>query len=1658
MKYKKKKDRKNIILITVAALALVVTTAVWLLCFTGDNQGYRTISVVDLSGNVSVVKDDIEYSAYPGMVLQEGHEIVTAANSYVRLVLDDDKYVKLEPGSKMVFDTLGVFGSNKTKLNLERGSMTSEIVKPLDSDAEYVVVAPNAVLSVRGTFFRVDLGVGEDGQINADVMTYGGSVASQRVMPTGEVVEEEVLIDAGFKTSINMDTEDTVYVMQSVDGAKDTTGDGVANLAPIVKTDIPDEDMVDIYFASENGHELFVTAEEVKEDIEVRGINLEEQTSVYDKAEVILAEQKKETANEKLSMTDVTVFADDNVPLARVEVEEIESESVASETTSEAESVSETSESTSATPNVTQGMLTDGLGEEVVEEHVHISAMGGTAGAHRVCTECGDVLSTAHSFSKKETTAATCESEGENTYTCLCGYSYIESVDALGHIIVNGGSAGAHTQCETCGTVLSTAHSYTEEIVSSASCTEDGVKKYTCSCGHSYTESILATGHSGIAASACKTVCSHCNSTLSTNHSYISSVTTAATCSTPGVKTYSCVCGSTYTEEIPATGHTEITVTTEPTCVKAGGTVVSCSTCGEIISSTEKAALGHTEVTTTTPATCTEAGSTVVTCTICGESLSSAEIPAIGHNHTSEVTTEATCEEDGVRTYTCDNCGDTYTEAIPATGHTETDGKTENCHVKCSVCQATIEDGTYHEYADEITTPATCTTAGVHTYTCACGYSYTKEISATGHTEVTTTTPATCTEAGSTVVTCSVCEETISNTEIPATGHNHTSEVTTEATCEGMGVLTYTCGACGDTYTEAIEALGHEEIKGGTEDCHLKCNVCDKVLETGHTMVDSTPTQPTCTQPGEMRHECSCGYYTTTYLDPLGHTEVTTTTEATCTETGSTVVTCSVCGETLRTTEIPATGHAKSDTSASVTTCQGCGEKLVDLTATNFPDATFLAYVGQFDTDGDGMLLGSEIDAVTEIDLSSSTTATVVDLTGIEHFTELTYLNVANTGITSLDIRDWTNLEYFYATRTKLTNFNGSTTTLDFSSNENLKAIVLNEVAGFTEINLTGNAALETFVYNKMPMASIDLSKCAALQDFQVANCANLTALDFSGLENLTNISTGSSTVLTSVNVAGCKSLTSIPTASWTALTTLNTSGSGVENLDVRTNTALTTLDVSNSSIVNLYANELTSLTSVNVSGCAALEILDLTNCHNVKSIDVSSSTELKELYARSSSGGVTSLNISQNTKLVTLMIGSKSLSSVTWAEGGYPNCTTFNTAVNSVKSVDMKLFPAVQALNINGGITSIDLSECDDLVTFYQGGGSGLSTIDFSGKTNLTTVTIDSYGTYQCTSMDFSGCTSLTTLNISSNTSGLNTTSLNLSGCISLTTLDLSKFTKLTSLDVSGCTALTTLDLSKCTALTTLDAGNSGITTLDFTACTNITDISVANCTALTEINASGCTSLTELVLASATNLTSLDVSNCTALTNLDISTLVNLEVFQACSAGITMLSNDSTCLNFSYNPKLKEIYVNDLTSFTEINLTANTELEKFFYDLMPMTTIDLSNCVSLQNFQTGGSNVTSLDFSNCPDIFRIINHSSSALTAINVSGCTKLCDLSLLSSNNVSSVDITNAGTEVEVGAYVADKYLVFTTTAGSTTETTLQEAEGWNDSIMYMSNERL
>ncbi|MBQ8405853.1 MAG: hypothetical protein IJX09_04290, partial [Clostridia bacterium] len=64
-------------------------------------------------------------------------------------------------------------------------------------------------------------------------------------------------------------------------------------------------------------------------------------------------------------------------------------------------------------------------------------------------------------------------------------------------------------------------------------------------------------------------------------HTYTAQ-TINATCGEKGLITFTCDCGNTYTEEIPATGEhlwDEGKVTTEPTCANAGVKTVTCTVC-----------------------------------------------------------------------------------------------------------------------------------------------------------------------------------------------------------------------------------------------------------------------------------------------------------------------------------------------------------------------------------------------------------------------------------------------------------------------------------------------------------------------------------------------------------------------------------------------------------------------------------------------------------------------------------------------------------------------------------------------------------------------------------------------------------------------------------------------------------------------------------------------------------------------------------------------------------------------------------------------------------------------------------------------------------------------------------------------------------------------
>ncbi len=134
---------------------------------------------------------------------------------------------------------------------------------------------------------------------------------------------------------------------------------------------------------------------------------------------------------------------------------------------------------------------------------------GGSTTTTPITTNTPTTTAHTHSFSLwGTTTAPSCIAPGMQTRTCSCGFSEYSQIPALGHTEVvdpavsptcftAGKTQGSH--CGVCGATIvaqsviaSEGHQYdTGTIVASATCIQEGIKKFTCTvvdCKHSYTE------------------------------------------------------------------------------------------------------------------------------------------------------------------------------------------------------------------------------------------------------------------------------------------------------------------------------------------------------------------------------------------------------------------------------------------------------------------------------------------------------------------------------------------------------------------------------------------------------------------------------------------------------------------------------------------------------------------------------------------------------------------------------------------------------------------------------------------------------------------------------------------------------------------------------------------------------------------------------------------------------------------------------------------------------------------------------------------------------------------------------------------------------------------------------------------------------------------
>ena len=232
-----------------------------------------------------------------------------------------------------------------------------------------------------------------------------------------------------------------------------------------------------------------------------------------------------------------------------------------------------------------------------------------------------------------------------------------------------------------------------------------------------------------------------------------------------GYECWSCsYCGKwtgdfTYDEK-ETTIHTHIwnsgKITKQATCTSTGVKTYTCTSCKATKTSTISA-LGHNYNKTIVKPTCTQSGYTKYVCSRCADTYKSDYQSAIGHNYS------YTSNNDKTHTVICtNNCGIKYTENCSL----QYNGK----NYICTYCKAryekettTVKDNntTVHTHTwDEgkVTTVPTCTTTGIKIYTCtSCGATKMEYIDKTEHYYNKLVIPATSTNEGYTIYECNNC-------------------------------------------------------------------------------------------------------------------------------------------------------------------------------------------------------------------------------------------------------------------------------------------------------------------------------------------------------------------------------------------------------------------------------------------------------------------------------------------------------------------------------------------------------------------------------------------------------------------------------------------------------------------------------------------------------------------------------------------------------------------------------------------------------------------------------------------------------------------------------------------------------------------------------------
>ena len=327
----KEASMKKISVRYVVVLCIVMAFIVTVGC--SKEEAYRQVQVYKVNGTADVERQTVGIlDAYDNMMLQNQDIVNISEDSNMQVKLDEDKYILLEPKTRIHLEATGTSEDSKTKIFLEEGAIVCNIENPLSENSTYEVITPNSTMAVRGTTFRVALEYDEVGHSYTVTAVFEGKVESFLIYPDGSVSEDSVSIEKGTQVQIKGTDEDSMYIVTNQE----------ISYEELKKVTL---EFLDILI--EKGEELSITKEVVEEYIE----KIEEEELISSTEEADNSTENSEMENSEIEDSEME------------DSEEMNSEDSETEQESEEENTSETADtSTEETESGTGTTGTSGTG------------------------------------------------------------------------------------------------------------------------------------------------------------------------------------------------------------------------------------------------------------------------------------------------------------------------------------------------------------------------------------------------------------------------------------------------------------------------------------------------------------------------------------------------------------------------------------------------------------------------------------------------------------------------------------------------------------------------------------------------------------------------------------------------------------------------------------------------------------------------------------------------------------------------------------------------------------------------------------------------------------------------------------------------------------------------------------------------------------------------------------------------------------------------------------------------------------------------------------------------------------------------------------------------------------------------------------------------